>query len=238
MRSKFLMRLLAVGASAAAVLGGGSFALAADSATVAVGTVYSGCVTSLGHALYNVRVNSTPTCFRGDTLISWNQNGPQGPQGPQGPKGDKGDTGATGATGAAGAKGDKGDKGDTGAQGPVGPQGPTGTFGSIHTFSLSADMPNNVADTLNVACDSGSLISGGFDVGEALIGITVDTNRPAGNPPHEWDVTVANTSGVDVTLTVFVVCITPSPSVATGGAQAQAQPQGAHIVKQAQVKLR
>lgn len=31
MRSKYLMRLLAVGASAAAVLGGGSFALAADS---------------------------------------------------------------------------------------------------------------------------------------------------------------------------------------------------------------
>jgi hypothetical protein len=63
------------------VLGGGSFALAADSATVATGTVYSGCVTSLGHALYNVRVNSTPTCFRGDTLITWNQAGPQGPPG-------------------------------------------------------------------------------------------------------------------------------------------------------------
>jgi hypothetical protein len=99
-------------------------------------------------------------------------------------------------------------------------------------------LANDVADTLNVACDSGSLVSGGFDTGEALIGLYVNTNRPAGNPPHEWDVTVSNTTGVDLTLQVFVICVTPSPSVVTGGAQAQAQPQGAHIVKQAQVKLR
>jgi hypothetical protein len=219
MRSKFLMRLLAVGASTAAVLGGGSFALAADSATAAAGTVYSACVSAFGHALYNVTTNGTPRCARADALITWNQAGPQGPQGP------KGDTGATGATGA---------KGDTGAQGPAGPQGPAGTFGSIHTFSQSADLPNDVADTLNIACDSGSLIGGGFDLGEAVIGVTTDTNRPAGNPPNAWDVTLSNVSGLDLTLTVYVVCVTPT----AGSSSAAARAQGAHIVKSVQTKLR
>jgi hypothetical protein len=95
-------------------------------------------------------------------------------------------------------------------------------------------MPTNVADTLNVACDSGQLISGGYDVGEAVAGVIADTNRPAGSPPNAWDVTVANTSGVDLTLTVYVVCATS----ASGSSSAAAQAQGAHIVKNAQAKLK
>ncbi len=214
MRSKYLMRLLAVGASAAAVLGGGSFALAADSAAP-TGTVYSACVTALGHSLYNFKVNGTPKCFRGDTLISWNQTGPQGPAGPQGPKGDKGDTGATGATGATG---------------PLGPQGPAGTFGSIHTFSESVAVANNQAASLEVGCDSGTLISGGLTVAEAVIGVTIDADHPvpSSGTPSAWEAEIANTSGLSLTLTVSVVCATSAAS----GANAAAQAQGAHIVKE------
>ena len=77
MRSKFLKPALAVAAATAAVLGGGTFALASDSAPA--GNVYSACVT-FGHSLYGFTVNGTPKCFKGDTLISWNQTGPQGPR--------------------------------------------------------------------------------------------------------------------------------------------------------------
>jgi len=174
MRSKFVMRLLAVGASAVAVLGGGSFALAADSAVPATGNVYSGCVRSLGHALYNVRVNSTPRCFRGDTLITWNQNGP---------------------------KGDKGDKGDKGVP------------------------------TLNIGCDSGTPIGGGFTVAEPVIGVYTDEDRPQPDTgtPSTWEVSVASTAGLDLTMTVYVVCATPVGSSAAAAGQAQ-RAQGAHIV--------
>ncbi len=45
-------------------------------------------------SLYNVTVNGTPNCQRGDTTITWNQ---------QGPIGETGSTGPTGPTGPAGA---------------------------------------------------------------------------------------------------------------------------------------
>jgi hypothetical protein len=241
MRSKFLMRLLAVGASAAAVLGGGSFALAADSATPAAGTVYSACVTAFGHSLYDFKVNGTPHCFRGDTLISWNQTGPQGPAGPQGPKGDTGATGAQGPkgdTGATGAQGPKGDTGATGAQGPqgatgaagaTGPQGPAGTVGTLHTSRETVTAGNNEATTLDVGCDAGTLISGGVSIAEPVINAFILDDKPVPDTgtPLGWEGAIANTSGIDLTLTVYVVCATQSAS----GSNAAVRAQGAHIVK-------
>lgn len=89
MRSKFLMRLLAAGASAAAVLGGGTFALASDSPASAstAGTTYYACVVTGGnHALFPWhslwKTSTSPvTCPEGSFSISWNQRGPQGPAG-------------------------------------------------------------------------------------------------------------------------------------------------------------
>ena len=46
--------------------------------------------------LYNVTINSTPRCQQGDTLVTWNQQGPIGPAGP---------TGQTGTTGPSGPSG-------------------------------------------------------------------------------------------------------------------------------------
>jgi hypothetical protein len=298
MRSKYLMRVLAVAASAAAVLGGGSFALASDSTPSAgtTGTTYYACVVDVGtqllfpwHSLWKVST-SPVTCPRGEFSISWNQTGPQGPAGPQGLKGDtgatgaqgpkgdtgatgaqgpkgdtgatgaqgpKGDTGATGAqgpkgdTGATGAQGPKGDtgaqgpkgdtgaqgpKGDTGAQGPkgdTGAQGPAGTFGSIHTFSFSTDLPTGFLSELNLACDSGSVISGGFFIAPRAGSIFTEEDRPQPDTgtPTTWETAVGNTSGNDLTLTSYVVCV----SGANGKAAAQAP--GAHIVSKTLTKL-
>jgi len=95
MRSKYLMRVLAVAASVTVVLGGGSFALASDSAPAAgpAGTTYYACVVETGnhhffpwHSLW--KTSTLPVgCPQGSFSINWNQTGPQGPAGPQGPQG-------------------------------------------------------------------------------------------------------------------------------------------------------
>ena len=223
MRSRYLVRVLAVAASAAAVLGGGSLALASDSAVSAsaAGTVYSACVTRIGHALYDVTTNGTPKCLRGDSLITWNQAGPPGPVGPPGPQGPKGDTGATGA---------QGPKGDTGAQGPAGPQGPAGTFGSLHIESTLVTIPNNQIATVILNCTQGGTpISGGAGVGLGLVGVVITDDLPLPDigTPTDWKLSVVNTSGQQITEALSIVCAT------SGGTSSNAAPQarGAHIVK-------
>lgn len=65
-------------------------------------------------------------------------------------------------------------------------------------------------------------------VGEAVIGVTIDADHPvpSSGTPSAWEVEIANTSGLNLTLTVSVVCATTAAS----GANAAAQAQGAHIV--------
>jgi hypothetical protein len=95
---------------------------------------YTGCLTSSNGVLYRVQLGDEPLepCQPGDTVISWNQQGPQGEQGPRGGVGPVGPQGLTGAqgpqglTGPQGATGSQGPTGATGPQGPVGPQGPPG----------------------------------------------------------------------------------------------------------------
>ena len=184
--------------------------------------------------------------------------GPRGATGPQGPKGDTGATGsagATGATGATGAQGPQGDtgatgaagaqgpKGDTGALGPqgdtgaTGPQGPAGTFGSITTESQSTPLANGTADTLDLGCTSGTPISGGYEINEAVTGINQLASHagPDTGTPTFWVVSVSNASGVDLTLKVFITCATPAGS-SSSSAQA---PQAGHsiIVKKTVMKI-
>lgn len=98
--------------------------LTASAASTA--TVYHACITRAGHLLYDVQVNSIPTCHLHDTAISWNQQGATGSQGPQGVAGA---TGAQGATGSQGPQGAPGATGQVGAPGPQGPQGVPGATG-------------------------------------------------------------------------------------------------------------
>lgn len=246
MRSRYLMRFGVIAATAAAVLGGGSFALAASSATS--DTVYSACV-NFGHSMYNFTVNGTPRCNSGDTLISWNQTGPQGPAGPQGPKGDTGATGATGpkgatgATGAAGAQGPKGDTGATGAQGPkgdtgatgaTGPQGPAGTFGALHAEHYALTVPSGDEGAFVAACLTGTVVSGGIDMGGFQPGATIQASRPEPQTgtPTGWYVDVANASSSDVPMSGDVICTGPGAS-----SNAAAQTGRARIVKDVLTKL-
>jgi hypothetical protein len=69
-------------------------------------------------------------CGTGQTLISWNAQGPQGAKGAQGQAGPQGNQGATGKVGAQGATGKTGGRGAPGSQGAAGPQGAQGGAGA------------------------------------------------------------------------------------------------------------
>ncbi len=156
LRLPTLTRKASIAAIAGIVVIGGlggsvAFASSRHHSYTSNGVIY-GCVTNNGGSDYfrfgsaNLRiVPAGTTCRRNETLISWNQVGPQGPQGlqgpagpagptgatgPQGPKGDTGATGPAGPTGATGPQGPKGDTGATGPAGPIGPQGPQGDTGA------------------------------------------------------------------------------------------------------------
>src|SRR5215204_7418508 len=79
------------------------------------GVIY-GCYKKSGGTL-RVIDKSVTNCAENETLLSWNQTGPQGPAGPQGPQGEQG---------AAGPAGPAGPVGPEGPAGPAGPQGEAG----------------------------------------------------------------------------------------------------------------
>lgn len=89
------------------------------------------------HACYrgngNLRLVDRSNCVSNETLVSWNQTGPQGPQGVPGPQGIAGAQGQVGPQGATGPQGPPGPQGIAGPQGEVGPpgtQGPQGVAGT------------------------------------------------------------------------------------------------------------
>jgi hypothetical protein len=129
--------------------------------------------------------------------------------------------------------GPQGPKGDTGA---TGPQGPPGTFGSIHTYKVDTDLPNNRESTLNIACDSGTPIGGGMAVNEPIVGIYTDEDRPQPDTgtPTTWEVSIANTSGLDLTMSVYVVC---ASGAGTASAAAPAHG-GARIISQVYPRIK
>jgi hypothetical protein len=71
----------------------------------------------------SITIDETPSCSKGQALVSWNQNGVAGATGATGAAGVNGENGAAGATGAPGADG------HDGATGPTGPAGATGAAG-------------------------------------------------------------------------------------------------------------
>ena len=117
------------------LVGAGSFVLADGN-----NTVYYACVNNSSGTIHVV--DSSDSCKHNETLISWNQQGPQGEAGQQGVAGPQGPEGLPGAQGVAGPQGPQGDAGPQGIQGETGPQGPAGQDGADGTFSGTLTSPN------------------------------------------------------------------------------------------------
>jgi hypothetical protein len=129
----------------------------------------------------------------------------------------------TGAQGPAGAKGDKGDTGAAGAQGPAGPAGPTGPQGPAGANGLNgvitvAGGSASGDKQFTVSCPSAGdakpgggtyatdyfAISGGYNI---LGSVTASFRSDAsGDPTGSTSWTVIQTSGKDLSGTVYVYC--------------------------------
>ena len=240
MFSKQLMRVLAAGACAVAVLGGGTFALASGSpaapGAAGRGTTFYACVVTHGaHARFPWRslwkTSAHPvTCPRGQFSVHWNQAGPPGPAGPAGARGPAGSQGPKGETGA------QGPKGDAGAQGPAGPQGPSGTFGSITTETNTVHLPDKTAAQLAISCSSGTPVSGGVSVspfGDAFM--AGEEPSPTTGTPSSWLLEVVNPDPAAVNVRLSIVCV--SPAGRGSGSAATPRPQHARIVRETLTKI-
>jgi hypothetical protein len=94
------MRSLLAGSAIGLSLG--MIATLAYAAIPGAGGLISACVSTVGfngqHVLTLLDVSQRSACGQGQSLVTWNQTGPQGPKGDTGPQGPKGDSGNPGAT--------------------------------------------------------------------------------------------------------------------------------------------
>jgi hypothetical protein len=99
------------------------------------------------------------------------------------------------------------------------------------------DLPNNSEATDGVKCaaGTGTPISGGASLGNPLVGIYIDADRPLGDTgtPVGWQFIVSNVSGQDVSLAIYLVCAAPAGS-SSGPARRATH---ARIVKQVITRL-
>ena len=163
------------------------------------------------------------------------QTGAQGVAGAQGEKGDTGATGATGATGPAGAIGPPGEQGEPGATGatgppgadgedgapgPAGPQGEQGIPGppgfsgliTVAGGTNTGDKQFSVSCPLNLATpdptDRLEAVSGGFNIQGSVTASF--RSSPTGDPMGTTAWTVIQSSGADLSGTVYVYCLAPA----------------------------
>ncbi len=169
-------RLLLAGSAIGLSLG--LIATLAYAAIPGAGGLISACVSTAGfngqHLLTLLDVSQRSACGQDESLVTWNQTGPQGPTGdtgpqgpagiagPQGPKGDTGPQGPAGIAGPQGPAGSTGPQGPTGDTGPQGPKGDPGTPGATHIVARS----NYVSifrdgEPLEVSCNTGEVATGG-----------------------------------------------------------------------------
>ena len=170
---------LSMGLAGALVGIGGSVAVAAFSGAGSDGVI-RGCFEKNTGVL---RIVEGGTCLRGETPISWNQQGlqgetgapgvqgPAGPAGPPGPAGPAGADGADGTDGAEGPAGADGAQGPAGADGAAGPEGPAGPQGEPGRDGVLPDQ----------SCPSGEFVTG-FSNG-ALVCAAPGSSEPP--PPVE-----------------------------------------------------
>ena len=206
------------------VAGGSAAAFAADQPPT---DSYQGCLNHTTGVLYEVKVNPTsaPHCLRHDTVIDWNQTGPQGAAGPagatgtQGPAGDTGPAGPQGPKGDTGATGPQGPAGDVGPAGPQGPQGPGGVSGyQVVTKAVTfTDAPGaTLQEYADAYCPTGKKLIGGGAF------TTADEGYLTSNGPFIQDGTVYDIwearylvrsdagTGATITLTAVAYCANPS----------------------------
>jgi hypothetical protein len=123
-------------------LGLGMIATLAYAAIPGAGGVISACVSTGGfngqHILTLLDLSQKTTCEHGQSLITWNQTGPQGPKGDTGPQGPAGNTG------------------------PQGPKGDPGAPGAANIIVRSTTV-NTFRDgaPLDVSCNTGEVATGG-----------------------------------------------------------------------------
>lgn len=187
-------------------------AFSAGSAFVALGSepgvTYYACLAKSNGELYNVRTEGEPACRPNDSVISWNETGPEGPSGPQGEpgeKGDKGDAGEPGPQGETGPEGPEGQPGEPGAPGPqgeTGPEGPAGASGVVGiqgiTGPIGAIFPTSgnfvfAGPTAGVSTNDTQRITG---VVEMVLGRTQGT----GSLPIRYSLCYQSTAGGPIEL--------------------------------------
>jgi hypothetical protein len=98
------------------------------------GGVISACYANTSGSLRVIDAQAGAKCAKNETLLAFNQTGPQGPQGMQGVQGLQGLQGLQGMPGANGAPGTPGAPGAPGVPGAQGPPGIQGPPGLLSTF--------------------------------------------------------------------------------------------------------
>jgi hypothetical protein len=188
---RFLGSVPAVAILACAVVvvlvGGVSFAVTGTSPTP---NTYYACATN-GYVIpLQIKMNAPPTCGRGQTVVSWNQNGVVGPTGATGPTGANGTNGATGANGVNGATGPSGSNGTNGINGATGPTGPSGTNGTNGaTGATGPSGTNGTNGATGATGPSGAIGATGAD-GSATLPLAVSVGPVQTDLPN---LTIADT---------------------------------------------
>lgn len=235
MRRPRLSTILMGTGAALALIAGGTAAGAAIAGPVDGNGVIHGCYYKPDQSGSSQLVlqDSTTTCAKNTTSITWNQTGPQGPKGETGASGPAG----TGATVSSLATGDgncpnggaqvaDGNSppdvayacnGATGAQGPPGPAGTNGTNGvsgyqvvndGIQTLSELSGRDFYVDCPAGKQAVGGGLISGGS--------ITIDSSAPSQandptNHPNGWFMHLFDNSALGTDFfTVYAICVDAS----------------------------
>jgi type VI secretion system Hcp family effector len=171
---------IAIGVTAGGLLMAGIGAVAYAALVGSDGVIHA-CVGPTG----GVRVidSQTGRCFGNETLVTWNQKGPQGATGAAGPVGATGvagPAGPAGATGPAGVAGIPGPTGATGSPGAMGSSGPSGPQG--------AQGPAGPAGSGGPGAPNRQTIGNVVFVGRVQGNIGGDGDAPIGVVSYQWNI--------------------------------------------------
>ena len=122
-------------------------------------------------------VDSGDDCRGGESVVTWNKQGPPGPAGPEGPPG---------------------------PEGPAGPQGPPGGV-SGHEIVEQTYLVGSTGETVNVDCSPGKKVVGGGLKIPSGVAFEVTASYPQSDG-EGWEVT-AQSPGPDLTLNVYAICV-------------------------------
>ncbi len=169
--------------------------LAAQAVFAQDGSVITGCYNAQG----TLRV--TDSCRPDETVISWNQVGPQGlpgEPGPEGPSGPPGEQGEQGEPGPEGPQGEQGEQGETGPQGPPGPANVVIRSSSANRQEYGSSGPYTVVEA---TCLPGEqVVGGGYD------GVSTTFWQVHGSLPFEGAVDGWRVQGGFYDVTAYVLC--------------------------------